>query len=107
MIRYLTAIQDNYLDAYLRVIVTTDPLRTTLVFSGGMGGVRTTFAMIAALLVRRKQILVQGLEDPYAVKSLAFPVTNGLKSAGHSGTATVSMSCPILAFYLTISRTCS
>jgi hypothetical protein len=100
--QHLTFIQDNYLDAYLRVIITTNPLRTALVFTGGMGGVRTTFTMIAALLVGRKQMLVQGLEDPCAFESLAFPVANGLKSPGHSGTAMVSMSSPVLAFCLTI-----
>ncbi|KAJ7063606.1 inositol hexakisphosphate-domain-containing protein [Mycena amicta] len=61
-------IEDNYLDAYLRVIRTTDPLRTALVFSCGMGAVRTTFAMVAACIVRRKQLIVRGLADPYAMK---------------------------------------
>ncbi|KAJ7193929.1 inositol hexakisphosphate-domain-containing protein [Mycena pura] len=62
-------IEDNYLDAYLRVIHTTDPLRTALVFSCGMGAVRTTFAMVAASIVRRKQLIVRGLADPYAMKN--------------------------------------
>ncbi|KAF7295972.1 hypothetical protein MKEN_01411800 [Mycena kentingensis (nom. inval.)] len=61
-------IEDNYLDAYLRVIRTTDPLRTSLVFSCGMGAVRTTFAMVAACIVRRKQLIARGLPDPYAIK---------------------------------------
>ncbi|KAJ7707320.1 inositol hexakisphosphate-domain-containing protein [Mycena rosella] len=64
-------IEDNYLDAYLRVIRTTDPLRTALVFSCGMGAVRTTFAMVAASIVRRKQLIVRGLADPYAIKPTA------------------------------------
>ncbi|KAJ7472784.1 inositol hexakisphosphate-domain-containing protein [Mycena latifolia] len=64
-------IEDNYLDAYLRVIRTTDPLRTALVFSCGMGAVRTTFAMVAASIVRRKQLIVRGLADPYAIKTNA------------------------------------
>ncbi|KAJ2917438.1 hypothetical protein MD484_g2994, partial [Candolleomyces efflorescens] len=43
-------IEDNYLDAYLDVIRSTDPTKTSLVFSCGMGAVRTTFAMVAASL---------------------------------------------------------
>ncbi|KIJ66912.1 hypothetical protein HYDPIDRAFT_180575 [Hydnomerulius pinastri MD-312] len=62
-------IEDNYLDAYLRVIKDADPVRSALVFSCGMGAVRTTFAMVAALIVRRKMLLVRGLGDPYATKS--------------------------------------
>ena len=30
-----------------------------------MGAVRTTFAMVAACIVRRKQFIERGLEDPY------------------------------------------
>lgn len=32
-----------------------------------MGAVRTTFAMVAASLVRRKQVVAKGLPDPYLV----------------------------------------
>lgn len=67
--------QDNYLDAYLRVIRATDPTRTALVFSCGMGAVRTTFAMVAASLVRRKQLMSMGLPDPYTIKT---PAGNGI-----------------------------
>lgn len=35
-----------------------------------MGAVRTTFAMVAACIVRRKQLLDRGLEDPYATRSI-------------------------------------
>ncbi|KAG1720160.1 inositol hexakisphosphate-domain-containing protein [Suillus lakei] len=62
-------VEDNYLDAYLRVIKNTDPVRSALVFSCGMGAVRTTFAMVAAVIVRRKMLLARGLEDPYASRS--------------------------------------
>ncbi|KAG8213255.1 inositol hexakisphosphate-domain-containing protein [Butyriboletus roseoflavus] len=62
-------IEDNYLDAYLRVIKDADPVRSALVFSCGMGAVRTTFAMVAALIVRRRMLLVRGLNDPYTTKS--------------------------------------
>lgn len=57
--------QDNYLDAYLRVIRETDPATTALVFNCGMGAVRTTFAMVAACIIRRKQLLARGMDDPY------------------------------------------
>ncbi|KIY62129.1 hypothetical protein CYLTODRAFT_494858 [Cylindrobasidium torrendii FP15055 ss-10] len=61
-------IEDNYLDAYLSVIKDTDPVKTSLVFSCGMGAVRTTFAMITACIVRRKQLMDRGFADPYAAK---------------------------------------
>ncbi|KAI0255159.1 inositol hexakisphosphate-domain-containing protein [Lactifluus subvellereus] len=66
-------IEDNYVDAYLQVIKNADPLRTSLVFSCGMGAVRTTFAMTAACLVRRRQLMLRGLPDPYATKLLSTP----------------------------------
>ncbi|KAJ7767113.1 inositol hexakisphosphate-domain-containing protein [Mycena metata] len=79
-------IEDNYLDAYLRVIRTTDPLRTALVFSCGMGAVRTTFAMVAASIVRRRQLIVRGLADPYAIKSNgpSTPVPIGTPTGGET-----------------------
>ena len=58
------------MDAYLRVIKDTDPLSTALVFNCGMGAVRTTFAMVAACIVRRKQFIDRGLEDPYIARSV-------------------------------------
>ncbi|KAL6297864.1 inositol hexakisphosphate-domain-containing protein [Sparassis latifolia] len=61
-------IEDNYLDAYLRVIQHTDPSSTALVFNCGMGVVRTTFAMVAACIVRRKLLIARGMDDPYAGK---------------------------------------
>ncbi|RXW20324.1 hypothetical protein EST38_g5530 [Candolleomyces aberdarensis] len=62
-------IEDNYFDAYLDVIRSTDPTQTSLVFSCGMGAVRTTFAMVAASLVRRKQLIARGMPDPYSIKT--------------------------------------
>ncbi|KAH6913140.1 inositol hexakisphosphate-domain-containing protein [Coprinopsis sp. MPI-PUGE-AT-0042] len=69
------AIEDNYLDAYYAIIKSLDPTETSLVFSCGMGAVRTTFAMVAASLIRRKQLIARGMPDPYAVKP---PVVSGL-----------------------------
>jgi len=77
----VTDTQDNYLDAYVSVLHDADPLNTSLVFNCGMGVVRSeqsvsplrtrltpaTFGMIAALLLRRKQFLQKGLDDPFSV----------------------------------------
>ncbi|KZT01378.1 uncharacterized protein LAESUDRAFT_731226 [Laetiporus sulphureus 93-53] len=73
-------IEDNYLDAYLRVIAQTDPLTTALVFNCGMGAVRTTFAMVAACVIRRKQLITRGLDDPYAP---SMRTMNGTKPLGN------------------------
>ncbi|KAJ6507779.1 inositol hexakisphosphate-domain-containing protein [Mycena vitilis] len=86
-------IEDNYLDAYLRVIRATDPLRTALVFCCGMGAVRTTFAMVAASIVRRKQLIVRGLPDPYAMKGSGIntpPVRIGTPTGSPSNQETES-----------------
>lgn len=80
-------IKDNYLDAYVRVIRATDPLTTALVFSCGMGAVRTTFAMVAASLVRRKQLISRGMPDPYATK---VPGISNSPLSSSPGTTTVS-----------------
>ncbi|WRT69446.1 uncharacterized protein IL334_006432 [Kwoniella shivajii] len=61
-----TPIEHNYLDAYVSVLKNVDPLSTALVFNCGMGVVRTTFAMCAAMLIRRKQLLLQELDDPFS-----------------------------------------
>ncbi|CAK9780633.1 hypothetical protein CC85DRAFT_329266 [Cutaneotrichosporon oleaginosum] len=62
-------IEDNYLDAYVSRLKDVDPLTTSLVFNCGMGVVRTTFAMCAALLVRRAQYLRRGLDDPFPLST--------------------------------------
>ncbi|KAG9015211.1 hypothetical protein FRB94_004330 [Tulasnella sp. JGI-2019a] len=72
-------IEDSYLDAYLNAIKDTDPLETPLVFSCGMGAVRTTFAMTAACIIRRKQLILRGASDPYASVRGAAP-TSGLST---------------------------
>ncbi|WWC93062.1 uncharacterized protein L201_008027 [Kwoniella dendrophila CBS 6074] len=72
-----TPIEHNYLDAYVSALKNVDPLTTALVFNCGMGVVRTTFAMCAAILIRRKQLLLQDLDDPFL-------------SATNSGVATPS-----------------
>lgn len=86
----ITSVQDNYLDAYLRVIKQTDPLSTALVFNCGMGAVRTTFAMVAACIVRRKQVIDNGLEDPYAARSVGSK--SGLSTVGVASSITVQFS---------------
>ena len=69
--------KDNYVDAYLRVIKNADPLRTSLVFSCGMGAVRTTFAMASACVVRRRQLMLRGQPDPYATRlTVTSPLSN-------------------------------
>ncbi|KAI6042555.1 inositol hexakisphosphate-domain-containing protein [Pisolithus marmoratus] len=84
-------IEDNYLDAYLRVIKNTDPLRSALVFSCGVGAVRTTFAMVAALIVRRRMAIRQGFEDPYANKSFLSMINS---STGKVGNGTPGYATP-------------
>lgn len=71
-------IEDNYLDAYVNVLKTVSPTTTPIVFHCGMGAVRTTYAMVAACIVRRKQCIEMGLGDPYARENRG----NGVSSAG-------------------------
>ncbi|EJU05109.1 hypothetical protein DACRYDRAFT_93438 [Dacryopinax primogenitus] len=59
------AIEDNYLDAYAAIIHDVDPVKTSLLFSCGMGVVRTTFAMVAACILRRRMLIQRGLSDPF------------------------------------------
>ncbi|SRR5258706_1549060 len=42
-----------------------NPHRTPIVFNCGMGAVRTTYAMVAACLIRRKQYMSLGMRDPF------------------------------------------
>ncbi|KAH7106320.1 inositol hexakisphosphate-domain-containing protein [Auriculariales sp. MPI-PUGE-AT-0066] len=85
-------IEDNYLDSYVRVIQDMDPLTTSLVFSCGAGAVRTTYAMCAATLFRRKQIIEKGLEDPFMLMRQgngAGSPTGGSSPAGANAQAAV------------------
>ncbi|KAG7089324.1 hypothetical protein E1B28_011021 [Marasmius oreades] len=74
------AMEDNYIDAYLNVIQETDPFRTSLVFSCGMGAVRTTYAMVTACIVRRKKVMELGWPDPFGSSSTFN--ANGTNSKG-------------------------
>ncbi|KAG8824150.1 hypothetical protein FRC17_009172 [Serendipita sp. 399] len=65
-------IEDNYLDAYLKVLKSVSPTTTPIVFNCGMGAVRTTYAMVAACIVRRKQCIELGLGDPFSKEWRGF-----------------------------------
>ena len=54
------------MDAYVGVLRDVDPITTSLVFNDGLGAVRATFAMVAALLVKRKKYMLRGFEEPFA-----------------------------------------
>ncbi|KAG8953141.1 hypothetical protein FRC04_003089 [Tulasnella sp. 424] len=69
-------IENNYLDAFLDVMKTTDPTETPLVFSCGAGIVRTTFAMVGACIVRRRQLVLLGEPDPYASTKLSSGISS-------------------------------
>lgn len=56
-----------------------------------MGAVRTTFAMVAASLVRRKQLIALGMPDPYAIKPPVLSSGSSTSPSGGSGISTVSM----------------
>ena len=50
-----------------------------------MGAVRTTFAMCASVIVRRRQLVLKGLPDPYDVASLGVGGTPGRHT--HNGSS--------------------
>lgn len=62
------------LDAYAQIIKGIDPHSTSLVANCGAGFNRTTFAMVAALLIRRKQLLLLGHPDPFVEKPTRSPL---------------------------------
>lgn len=55
--------EDHYLDEYVQHIKNAS-LQDALVFNCGMGGGRTTFAMVLAMILRREQLLQSGNPDP-------------------------------------------
>lgn len=66
-------LEHNYLDAYTQVIKDTDPRNTCFVANCGAGVFRTTFAMIAAVLVRRRQCILLTNVDPMAADNSPIP----------------------------------
>ncbi|KAG8928388.1 hypothetical protein FRC01_006011 [Tulasnella sp. 417] len=69
-------IENNYLDAFLDVIKGTDPFETPLVFSCGAGIVRTSFAMVGACIIRRRQLVLMGEPDPYAIMKISSGISS-------------------------------
>lgn len=58
--------EDRYLEEYLEIVKNVG-LQEALVFNCGMGVGRTTFGMVAALLIRRAQMIKENLQDPFAI----------------------------------------
>lgn len=83
------AIENNYLDAYTQVIKDLDPTETSLVANCGIGFTRTTFAMVAAVILRRKQMLLLGHDDPFSPLSeqQKSPLQTPANATPHSGVA--------------------
>eukprot|EP00842_Homolaphlyctis_polyrhiza_P002749 jgi/Hompol1/3475/HPOL_006557-RA len=63
--------EDHYIDEYVNIIRGTST-QEPLVFNCGMGVGRTTFAMVLAMLIRRKQTVLEALPDPFA-NQLLYP----------------------------------
>ncbi|CAO1618211.1 unnamed protein product [Sympodiomycopsis kandeliae] len=64
-------IENNYLDAYTRILRNFDPTRTCIVANCGAGYTRTTFAMVAAQIIRRRQLMLMGHADPFQLAETA------------------------------------
>ncbi|KDN52550.1 hypothetical protein K437DRAFT_272412 [Tilletiaria anomala UBC 951] len=78
------AIENNYLDAYAQIIKRVDPRTTSIVANCGAGFNRTTFAMVAALLIRRKQLLLLDRPDPFQEASFVrSTLLTGASSANY------------------------
>ncbi|PWY97867.1 hypothetical protein BCV70DRAFT_202357 [Testicularia cyperi] len=93
------AIENNYLDAYTQVIKDLDPTETSLVANCGIGFTRTTFAMVAAVILRRKQMLLLGFRDPFEPlteqpKSPPQTAANQSSSLGGSGSGSGGTGTP-------------
>lgn len=82
-------IENNYLDAYTRILRTLDPTKTCVVANCGAGVTRTTFAMVAAQIVRRRQLMLLGREDPFQL-SEAGNHGSGAFNSPQPSSATVS-----------------
>lgn len=64
--------EDRYIDEFLHKIGKRS-VRCPLVFNCGMGLGRTTFSMVMAMLIRRKQMLLTKDADPFNIKSGSNP----------------------------------
>ncbi|KNZ49561.1 hypothetical protein VP01_493g4 [Puccinia sorghi] len=80
--------EDSYLDRYVSILRTI-PTSTNLIFNCGMGLVRTTFAMAAAIIMRRRQVIKEGGEDLFRLESAQAPMMtdpdNSMSSHDHEG----------------------
>ncbi|CEH15574.1 hypothetical protein CBOM_03871 [Ceraceosorus bombacis] len=79
------SIEDNYLDAYVRILKELDPLRTSVVANCGIGAVRTTMAMATAVIIRRRQMMVLHGYDSLSIElhKHRSPHPNSHASAAH------------------------
>ncbi|KAH9824387.1 inositol hexakisphosphate-domain-containing protein [Melampsora americana] len=68
--------EDSYLDHYVAILKNI-PTTTSLVFNCGMGVIRTTFAMAAAIIMRRRQVIKEGGEDIFSLNDTQVPLTAG------------------------------
>jgi protein-tyrosine phosphatase len=75
--------ENNYLDAYTQIIKEIDPLNTAFVANCGLGIRRTSFAMVAAVLVRRRQMMLMGYHDPLQVSQVLYQ-SDSVKSRNNS-----------------------
>lgn len=80
-------IENNYLDAYTRILRELDPTRTCVVANCGAGVTRTTFAMVAAQIIRRRQLMLMGRPDPFQLTEAAGGNTGNAPGATPSPTA--------------------
>ncbi|MBW0461895.1 hypothetical protein O181_001610 [Austropuccinia psidii MF-1] len=64
--------EDSYLDRYVAIIGNI-PTSTSLIFNCGMGTVRTTFAIAAAIIMRRRQVIKEGGNDLLRLESGKLP----------------------------------
>ncbi|PWN26799.1 hypothetical protein BDZ90DRAFT_211139, partial [Jaminaea rosea] len=89
-------IENNYLDAYTRILQSLDPETSAVVANCGAGVTRTTFAMVAAQIVRRRQWILRGHPDPF---NLADGTMTQRRSTGIKGSADSSMAKSLRAVW--------